>query len=480
MSSSATPRVTRAASRARSEELVALPPVIRTSRGRNSRRGSPALAANPPADDNDNEVDPHAGLAYGAQGKPAEVQLQAHRIAKDRAINPIAQTVSAAEAFDSSANQLVGSVPLGPVAEGDETSTFWAPANRAPTNVDSGSQTVNLGSQHVNFLDAVGPRATRLFAYLMNFAIFAFLFFLCFFGGLHGYKWAKGTSTNTPQSTIHSALRNITRDEFAVINTRLDRLERYWNNPSRQASPHHQINWFEPGFGAMIDVRLSSPTTTLCNPTWRPFPFGLLLGRKCPQLPISPPHRMALQTWEDPVYDRWCSPNSGGKTQLAIQIERDIMPTNLVVEYMAKEASPTGYMTTAPKEIELWVRVEDAAVRENVRKEFHDWYPELSEDSSPQGRELHLTRSLSDDFVRVGRWIYDIYNPYNVQYMPLPTDVFIKHGLHTSKFVIRVNSNWGNVQFTCISRFRMTGVDKSGIEENIEPEQRRGSIIGSG
>ena len=178
---------------------------------------------------------------------------------------------------------------------------------------------------------------------------------------------------------------------------------------------------------------------------------------------------MALQSWDDPVEDRWCAPKSGGKLQLAIEIARPILPTEFVVEYMAKQRSPNPWMTMAPKELELWIRIENEDVRRKVIHAIDTWHPELWDHSSPQGKELHDVRALGEEYVPVGRWIYNIYDKQNVQGFKLLTPL-LEFGVQTDKFVIRVNSNWGNMEYTCINRFRMHGVDTSGIQDYLEED----------
>ena len=277
-----------------------------------------------------------------------------------------------------------------------------------------------------------------------------------------------------PTTTNDSTPSGITAHDYKLLKHRLDMVEQHLHDlptfiaPS-DSTPQQQINWFTPGFGAIVDVGLSSPTTTFCDPKWGAWPWGVMFKRACPQLPISPPHKMVLQSWDDPTLDRWCAPRSGGKLQLAIEVERPILPTELVVEYMSKQASPEGYMSTAPKELELWIRVEDDDVRAKLNQAITRLHPELWENSSPQGKELILSRDLGEKYVPVGRWMYDIYAPSHVQGFKMAAPL-LELGVQTTKVAIRVNSNWGNVDYTCINRFRMHGVDVSGYKEYLEVE----------
>ena len=481
-------RFLRSGSQARSEGSTS----ARSARGRGSRRAaSPAVAATAPEDDHD-EL-PKGKHSYGTAARTAELQLESARVGKRQALDPIVNAVSGAEAFNGQNYKVNG---LAPVEEGDESSLgevdeyprtpvprfvqtpgssmlsrfsshFWGPRHPNQGLEDHRSsfrQRPDLFTvKHLNPQKWATSIKSALLMLLLG--IFGYSFF-------YTMNYVSVPKSFLPIKATSPALSNITAHDFKLLKHRLDQVEQYLDNlpafstPS-DPTPQQQINWFTPGFGAIVDVELSSPTTTFCDPTWKPWPFGSLLRQSCPQLPVSPPHKMAVQPWDDPERERWCAPRSGGKLQLVIEIMRPIMPTELVVEYMAKQASPAGFMGSAPKEIELWVRVEDDDVRDKISEAINHLYPELWEDSSPQKRHLHLKRGLSEEYIPVGRWIYNIYEQSHVQGFRIKTPL-LEYGVHTSKVAVRVNSNWGNMEHTCINRFRMHGVDASGFKESLE------------
>ncbi len=510
-----TTRTTRSVSKARSQgsadaQSIGAPSVgapsiggrstgTRATRGRGSRSGAtPAAAATAPEADHD-EL-PSVKKAYGTSGRSADLQPESARIHKRPALGPILEAVSGAENSNNNKND-ADALPV--VDEGDEggpsdvrgsnqnifpdfiqtprTNIFsrfsyrsWCPRRIVQSYANEGEWVAQ--QQQILIEENRNKKIMARVATILLYALLVLSF------GFVGYKipniigYVSDINTFLPATTGNHALGNVTAHDYKLLKHRLDLVEQHLHNlptSSTTSNPtvEHQINWFTPGFGAIVDVELSSPTTTFCDPTWKPWPFGNMLGQSCPQLPISPPHKMALQHWDDPVQDRWCAPRSGGKLQLAIEVMRPILPTQLVVEYMAKQTSPTGFMESAPKEIELWIRVDDDDVRAKISRAIFEWHPELWEESSPQQRELHLKRDLGEKYVPVGRWIYNIYDQANVQGFTIPTPL-LEFGVHSTKFAIRVNSNWGNVDFTCINRFRMHGVDASGIEEDLEEDPK--------
>ena len=152
--------------------------------------------------------------------------------------------------------------------------------------------------------------------------------------------------------------------------------------------------------------------------------------------------------------------------QLTVDIMRPIIPTELVVEYMSKDASPTGFMATAPKEVELWIQVEDPIARHKYSLAMAEhWGTNLWWKSSPQGRSISKKRELGDEWVPVGRWMYDIHAKSNIQgFKVLAAPDLADHNITTSKLAVRVNSNWGNRNMTCVNRFQMFGLEQSDLK----------------
>lgn len=515
VTSAASSRVLRSGSRARSDAgaglSVAAPRSVapaRSTRGRGSRRGgSPAVAADVP-DDDQPELNPITNQAYGTLGKAANAQIQSSRMGMQKALDPIEQAVLGAQASGNRPRDTATDLP--PVDEEDEDSLagyeptvepfspqFVQPAERQNQISNWAVGLPQIGSRD-GYTFTQGLRDGRggltsvkeksqwawhvahvMFDAVKTPIMTLFLLWLCLylFNGTapasYVQNFGKSFGIGLPANGTHHTVTNM---EYNNIQRRLDRVEQNLHDVPRKsitsANPppiQHRVNWFMPGFGASIDVELSSPTAAICDPTWKPWPFSRLLKHSCPELPLSPPQKMALQTWDDPAQDRWCAPRSGGKLQLAIEIPRKILPTELVVEYMAKDASPTGYMNSAPREVELWVRIADDDVRAKVSAAINERYPELWEDANLQGRVLHVARDLGREYVPVGRWEYNIWQQENVQGFRIPGPL-LNYNFSTDKFAIRVNSNWGNVGFTCINQFRMYGLDKSGIMDDLEDD----------
>ncbi|MCJ1275696.1 hypothetical protein MMC21_003499 [Puttea exsequens] len=322
-------------------------------------------------------------------------------------------------------------------------------------------------------------RSTVALTYAITIgSVLALMLYLAWLGPVLGSSPLKSANDiPEPSSSIIQQVVQTTSHQYDRLSTRLAAVEKRMQKlssgaKSLDASPKHQINWFAPGWGATIDSHLSSPTATVCDRSWSPLPWIFL--RSCSEMPLSPPQSMVLRSWDDAGRERWCAPKSpGGKLQLTVEISRLVVPTELVIEYVAKDAAPKGYMGSAPKEVELWIQIQDDEARTKIGDAITQMHPGLWDESKSQGRELAIAQTLGYDYVPIGRWTYNIYENQAGQAFRVPIPLH-EYGVGTAKVAVRVNSNWGNEPFTCINRLRLYGDDVSGRVEILEPEPGRG------
>jgi len=250
-----------------------------------------------------------------------------------------------------------------------------------------------------------------------------------------------------------------------------------------------KINFLSPAMGAMVDPSNTAPTADKNHPyfkrVWmRLFSIKPNFGRG-PLTPVA-----ALTPWDE-TGDCWCSvPAKGIVSQLSVVLGRDIVPEEVIVEYVP--ASTTLDPGTAPKEIEMWARFRIVPLDSEYDTQG-SWWPWSSKKNSrsieprpareeglggyniPGEKSLHdvLMSSLrvsnafepessySDDpalgsnFYRVGRMEYDIHKENNIQRFSLNTIVDIPT-IRVDKVVFRVKSNWGS-NITCLYRIRLHG-----------------------
>ena len=268
----------------------------------------------------------------------------------------------------------------------------------------------------------------------------------------------------------------------ALVSQRLDKLEeqvaRLAENNVDKNARSRQINWFSFDLGARANPYLSSPCARRPYLTiqsrwslrWKHLKSALtshphnlpLVTRRGPSA-LGP--NTALTPWIE-FEPRYCAPSARGKLQLAVNTPRPITPTELVVEHFRKEQVP--FIGSAPKEVELWIEIQDADIREEVSQLIEDIYPDIfSRTYTQNDRFLDPKMALGPEWVPVGRWTYQISARNNVQHFQIPVDLASVEVVGR-KQVIRVNSNWGNVDCTCLVRVGLHGKDPSAPTEYLE------------
>lgn len=193
-----------------------------------------------------------------------------------------------------------------------------------------------------------------------------------------------------------------------------------------------QINWLSWDLGARAMVQFSSPAitkppltlTAKAKPWWCPWckerhiPTSSTWYAKRAFSGTGPNAALLPHTeYEEP----YCT--SAGAMLLAVELPRPIIPTELVIEHWRKdEVTVVGI---APRDVELWVR---------------------------DGEKMVLA----------GKWIYNIHSYQEAQKFPVALA-----DLAVQLVGIRVTSNWGSANRTCLVRAKLHGIDKSGIEEKL-------------
>lgn len=196
-----------------------------------------------------------------------------------------------------------------------------------------------------------------------------------------------------------------------------------------EAPTPSQINWLSWDLGARAINHLSTPAifilplipTAIATPWWCPWckerhiPTRSAWYEKRLFSGIGPDAALLPHSEHEPAY---CT---SGRMQLAVKLTRPIIPTELIIEHWRKdEVTIAG---VAPRDVELWVE---------------------------HGEKLVLA----------GKWVYNIHANQEAQKFPVAlADLAVK------RVAVRIASNWGNSNKTCLVRAKLHGIDKSGIKE---------------
>ncbi|MCJ1394549.1 hypothetical protein MMC18_007428 [Xylographa bjoerkii] len=295
------------------------------------------------------------------------------------------------------------------------------------------------------------------------------------------------TNTSVPHSTLNRITTNgitdditsndisansITTNEYSDIMSRLTTMQKSYDSLSAQKPQPigpDRVNYFSRGLGATIDPHLTSPTRklTVRSRSW----FGLSSYELRTPDPIT-----AILPWAD-IGDCWCAPPSGGKAQLTVLLPRKIVPTHLVIEHIPQGA--TLDIGSAPREVELWVQIEDPEARVRVIDAALT-VPTLAEESLLSARTLPVygaAAALDKTWIRIGRWEYDIFAANHVQSFAVPVE--LDHfQVAVDKVSVRVRKNWGMKDYTCLYRLKMHGLlaEKAGERDRTDEGRREEEV----
>lgn len=201
--------------------------------------------------------------------------------------------------------------------------------------------------------------------------------------------------------------------------------------------------------GTLIDPRLTSSTF---DPYDTPGLLGKLTAFLRPGL-NEPAHVLTEST---NIGDCWSFPQSSG--QVSLLLAEPIYPTDVTIDHVPRGIS--GDISSAPQEVEFWVKIEDEFLRGQAEKAAAVAIGDVSDNASARNY-------LSSGYVRVASFVYDINSQYPIQTFELPIDLR-KLGVSVRSVSFRILSNWGRKEYTSIYRLRVHGAplnDKSGGQE---------------
>jgi SUN domain-containing protein 1/2 len=165
-----------------------------------------------------------------------------------------------------------------------------------------------------------------------------------------------------------------------------------------------------------------------------------------------------------------CWPFRGQQGQLGIQLSAPVFVQEVTIDHAAREVAFD--MRSAPREMELWGLVEGA---ENVER-YEAWRAErarereerrveaelageeagVQEDAEDVAIPESLSAASGAPWVRVARMVYDAHAAQNVQTFAAD-EAYARLGVDVGLVALRIESNWGQDDFTCLYRVRVHG-----------------------
>ena len=234
-----------------------------------------------------------------------------------------------------------------------------------------------------------------------------------------------------------------------ISEQRLDTLEEKYVRLEENVynQPRPQLDYFAPQNDAVVIPKLTSPEKKRKVTGFLGL-FKTEIGLKeDPKIagPFKDPQKM------------WCAPSDRGKAQITVRMAAAISPNKIQIQqsFSMEEAFNAD---TYPKEFELWVDIEDDQKREAILARVLRSYPDiLDRDESQKGRKLSPAQTLPASFVPLGRWHYGIFNKYAARETFEISTRLDSLNASTTTAAVRINSNWGNAEATCLHQVSLFG-----------------------
>lgn len=76
------------------------------------------------------------------------------------------------------------------------------------------------------------------------------------------------------------------------------------------------------------------------------------------------------------------------------------------------------------------------------------------------GQSMGLADPLQ--YLRIATFSYDLYTTHNIQTFPVDEEIS-RLGIDFGIVILRIKSNWGREEYTCLYRFRVHGQTRDGV-----------------
>lgn len=213
----------------------------------------------------------------------------------------------------------------------------------------------------------------------------------------------------------------------------------------------NQVNYFGVGAGAIADPSHSSTTFK---------PDTKYLNDKGLKAALPNPQIEALFPWHDDG-DCWCAAREVNKrgnphgAKLSVIMGHSIIPQHLVIEHILPGA--TTNPGARPRQIEVYIKVEDRTIRERLLDFAAAHYPDDQFDWN------YMPAELPPQFVKVSQFVYEGAELHDGVHVHRLSSELVALNAETDQVIVRAVSNYGAPNHTCFYRIRLFGYKEDDV-----------------
>ncbi|EHK20913.1 uncharacterized protein TRIVIDRAFT_223604 [Trichoderma virens Gv29-8] len=253
----------------------------------------------------------------------------------------------------------------------------------------------------------------------------------------------KDDSSSITRAEVTKLVDSLVRKSIADLNLEAmakGRIRSHWDRDLK-----NQLNYFGVGAGAIIDPK---QTSTTFRPDAKYLNDKGLKGAQ-PYAPIE-----ALLPWHDDG-DCWCAAREVNKrgnphgAKLSVIMGHSIIPQHIVIEHILPGA--TSNPGARPRQIEVYIKIEDAAIRERLLDFSAAHFPEDLFDWN------YAPADLPPQFVKVTQFVYEGAELHDGVHVHRLSSELMALNAETDQVIVRAVSNYGAPNHTCFYRIRLFG-----------------------
>lgn len=166
---------------------------------------------------------------------------------------------------------------------------------------------------------------------------------------------------------------------------------------------------------------------------------------------------LVRRPWVALMADVSCWPFNGQRGQLAVRLAAKMKPTSFSIRHSVASGYP--YFNSAPRFFNIWIRVDDAKLREQLNPATETFRP----------------HNIPKNFMLVGQYEFEPAETSNAFY-PIPQKMK-QLDIETEEAIFEFVENWGHDKFTCVYQVGVHGIQapeeevKEVEEEEVEIEE---------